>query len=70
MTQGIIKWFSAEKGFGFIERDNAPDVFVHYTGIKGDGYRSLDEGDRVTFDVEQGAKGPTAINVSTGNGYN
>jgi len=63
MAQGTVKWFSSEKGFGFIERDGAPDVFVHYTAIKGDGYKTLDEGDTVTFDVEEGTKGPTAVNV-------
>jgi len=63
MAQGTVKWFSAEKGFGFIERENAPDVFVHYTAIKGDGYKSLDEGQKVSFDVEEGTKGPTAVNV-------
>lgn len=63
MAQGTVKWFSSEKGFGFIERDGAPDVFVHYSAIKGDGYKTLDEGDKVSFDVEEGVKGPTAVNV-------
>jgi len=63
MVQGTVKWFNAAKGFGFIEREDASDVFVHFSAIKGDGYKSLDEGDNVTFDVEDGDKGPTAVNV-------
>ena len=64
MTNGIVKWFNARKGFGFIEQENGPDVFVHYSGINSSGFKSLDEGDRVTFDVEQGPKGPAAVNVT------
>jgi len=64
MAEGIIKWFSDKKGYGFIAQEEGPDVFVHYTGINGDGFRSLQEGDRVTFDVEDGNKGPAAVNVT------
>jgi CspA family cold shock protein len=60
---GIVKWFNAQKGFGFIEREGAPDVFVHHTEIQGDGYRELTEGERVTFVVTQGQKGPQASRV-------
>ena len=62
-VEGVVKWFNATKGFGFIERDGAKDVFVHYTAIQGVGYRSLEEGQRVEFDVVEGAKGPQAENV-------
>jgi len=64
MAQGTVKWFNPEKGFGFIRRDDGDDVFVHHTGISGEGYRSLDEGQRVSFDVTQGKKGPQASNVT------
>lgn len=60
---GVVKWFNDSKGYGFIGRSKAPDVFVHYTGITGDGYKSLNEGDRVEFEVVQGPKGPQAANV-------
>lgn len=63
MAEGIIKWFSDKKGYGFIAQEEGPDVFVHYSGIQGDGFKSLQEGDRVTFDVEEGNKGPAAVNV-------
>ncbi|AFI27094.1 cold-shock protein [Bacillus sp. A053] len=63
MEQGTVKWFNAEKGFGFIERDNGDDVFVHFSAIQSDGFKSLDEGQKVTFDVEQGARGAQAANV-------
>lgn len=61
---GTVKWFNAQKGFGFIERENGPDVFVHYSGIVGGGYRELNEGDRVEFAVTQGPKGPQASEVT------
>jgi cold shock protein len=64
MAQGTVKWFNAEKGFGFISRDDGGDVFVHHTAIIGEGYRSLDEGQKVSFDVTQGQKGPQASNVT------
>jgi cold shock protein len=63
MATGIVKWFNDAKGFGFIEQEDGPDVFVHHTGISSTGFRSLNEGDRVTFDVEDGQKGPAAVNV-------
>ncbi len=63
MEQGKVKWFNAEKGFGFIEREGGDDVFVHFSAIQGDGFKSLDEGQSVTFDVEQGQRGPQASNV-------
>jgi CspA family cold shock protein len=64
MAQGTVKWFNAEKGFGFISRDDGDDVFVHHSAIVGEGYRSLDEGQQVSFDVTQGKKGPQASNVT------
>jgi len=64
MANGIVKWFSNKKGFGFIEQEDGPDVFVHFSAIVADGFKSLAEGDRVTFDVEQGDKGPAASNVT------
>jgi len=63
MAQGIVKWFNAVKGFGFIAVEGGPDVFVHFSAITGDGYRSLDEGQKVEFDITQGQKGPQAENV-------
>ena len=63
MNKGIVKWFNSSKGFGFIEQENGEDVFVHYSAIKSDGYKSLDEGAAVTFEVVEGAKGPSAANV-------
>ncbi len=64
MQTGTVKWFNAEKGFGFIEIENGNDVFVHFSAIEGDGYKSLDEGQRVQFNVVQGNRGPQAENVS------
>ena len=64
MERGKIKWFNAEKGYGFIARDNAKDVFVHYSAINMDGYKTLTEGMDVQFEVVDGAKGPQAANVS------
>jgi CspA family cold shock protein len=63
MEQGTVKWFNAEKGFGFIERENGDDVFVHFSAIQSEGFKSLDEGQEVTFEVEQGQRGPQATNV-------
>jgi CspA family cold shock protein len=62
-VQGFVKWFSNSKGYGFIGRDNAPDVFVHYSAIIAEGYRTLDEGDAVEFEIVQGPRGPQAANV-------
>jgi len=64
MAQGTVKWFNAEKGFGFIAQDSGPDVFVHYSEIDGSGFRSLEENQQVTFEITQGAKGPQASRVS------
>jgi CspA family cold shock protein len=61
--EGTVKWFNNSRGYGFVGRENGPDVFVHYSGIAGDGYRTLQEGDRVTFEIAQGPKGPQAANV-------
>ncbi|MFC1852385.1 cold-shock protein [candidate division CSSED10-310 bacterium] len=63
MAEGVVKWFNEKKGFGFIEQEDGTDVFVHYTGIAGTGFKSIREGDRVSFDIEQGEKGPAAKNV-------
>ena len=64
MPSGTVKWFNDKKGFGFIENDDGGDVFVHHTDIQGSGFKTLSEGDRVSFDVEQGPKGPKASNVT------
>ena len=64
MANGIVKWFSDHKGFGFIEQEDGPDVFVHHTGINSSGFKTLNEGDHVTFEIEQGKKGPAAANVT------
>ncbi|UCH44379.1 MAG: cold-shock protein [Nitrospiraceae bacterium] len=63
MVNGTVKWFNESKGFGFISRDEGSDVFVHYSSIAGGGFKSLLEGDSVTFEIEDGPKGPKAINV-------
>ena len=64
MITGTVKWFNDSKGFGFIEQESGDDVFVHHSAINGDGFKSLEEGERVTFEVEQGQKGPAATNVT------
>ncbi|MFT9496865.1 cold-shock protein [Anaerosolibacter sp.] len=64
MEKGTVKWFNSEKGFGFISRENGDDVFVHFSAINMDGYRTLEEGQAVQFEVMQGEKGPQATNVS------
>ena len=64
MANGVVKWFDDRKGYGFIEQEDGQDVFVHHTGINGAGFKSLNEGDNVTFEVEQGTKGPSAVNVT------
>jgi len=60
---GTVKWFNAEKGYGFITDENGKDIFAHYSAIKGDGYRSLENGQAVSFDVTEGARGPQASNI-------
>ena len=63
MKKGTVKWFNPSKGFGFIEQEDGADIFVHYSAIKSDGYKSLDEGSSVSYDVVEGPKGPAAANV-------
>ena len=63
MNKGTVKWFNAEKGFGFITAEGGNDVFVHFSSIEGDGFKSLDEGQAVSFDITQGNRGPQASNV-------
>ena len=64
MENGTVKWFNGSKGFGFIQRASGEDVFVHYSGITGSGFKDLNEGDKVTFEVQKGQKGLQAVNVS------
>ncbi|MFS0863345.1 cold-shock protein [Fredinandcohnia sp. 179-A 10B2 NHS] len=63
MAQGKVKWFNSEKGFGFIEVEGGDDVFVHFSAIQGEGFKTLEEGQEVTFDIEEGSRGPQAANV-------
>ena len=64
MEHGTVKWFNAEKGYGFVTREDGSDVFVHFSAIQGDGYKTLEEGQGVTFEVEQSDRGPQAVNVT------
>ncbi|OIJ12013.1 cold-shock protein [Anaerobacillus alkalidiazotrophicus] len=64
MLQGTVKWFNAEKGFGFIEREDGDDVFVHFSAIQSDGFKSLEEGQKVNFEIVEGNRGPQAANVT------
>ncbi len=63
MLIGTVKWFNKQKGYGFIEQEEGKDIFVHYSGIKGDGFKNLQEGDKVEYDIADGDKGPKAVNV-------
>lgn len=63
MAKGVVKWFNDQKGYGFITPEEGKDVFVHFSGIKGEGFKSLPEGSQVEFEITQGAKGPQAVNV-------
>ena len=64
MANGIVKWFDEKKGYGFIEQEDGPDVFVHFSGISGSGFKSLNDGERVDFDIQEGQRGPQAVNVN------
>ncbi|HGI0675114.1 TPA: cold-shock protein [Streptococcus pyogenes] len=64
MAQGTVKWFNAEKGFGFISAENGQDVFAHFSAIQTDGFKTLEEGQKVAFDVEEGQRGPQAVNIT------
>jgi cold shock protein len=64
MATGIVKWFNEKKGYGFIEQEGGPDLFVHHSGINMSGFKTLREGERVAFDIEEGQKGPAAVNVT------
>ena len=66
MVQGTVKWFNADRGFGFITCDNGNDVFAHFSAIQGEGFKTLDEGQTVTFDIEEGQRGPQAVNIIKG----
>ena len=63
MAKGVVKWFNEKKGYGFLSQEDGDDVFVHYTSIRGDGFKTLKEGDAVEFEVQEGPKGPQAVNV-------
>ncbi|KRN03726.1 MULTISPECIES: cold-shock protein [Holzapfeliella] len=63
MVNGTVKWFNADKGFGFITQENGEDVFAHFSAIQSDGFKTLDEGQKVTFDIEQSDRGPQAVNI-------
>ena len=63
MPQGTVKWFNNKRGWGFIVKEDGEDIFVHYSAIKGNGFKTLDEGQRVQFEIEEGDKGPAAVNV-------
>ena len=64
MENGTVKWFNAEKGYGFVTREDGSDVFVHFSAIQGDGYKTLEEGQSVSFDIEESDRGPQAVNVN------
>jgi len=64
MANGVVKWFDEKKGYGFIEQEGGSDVFVHHSGINGSGFKTLNEGELVSFDIEEGRKGPAAVNVT------
>jgi len=64
LTEGVVKWFDAKKGYGFISQEDGPDVFLHFSSINMDGFKTLNEGDRVTFDLEESDRGPVAKNVA------
>ena len=64
MAKGTVKWFNSSKGYGFIAQEDGPDVFVHHSGIDGSGFKSLNEGENVEFEVEEGEKGPAAVSVT------
>ena len=65
MNNGTVKWFNADKGFGFITAEDGKDVFAHFSAIQGEGYKTLEEGQKVTFEIEEGQRGPQAVNVET-----
>lgn len=67
MANGTVKWFNNSKGFGFIEQESGSDIFVHFSGINADGFKSLEEGDKVNFEIKEGDKGPSAFNVTVVN---